>query len=133
MIYKKWSTETSSVRSKRTWPGYASFVWVTVFILFHIYWAFGGRFGLGGVSELLLFPRVFRMDLFLHCYHYVCCRHYRSPCNGSILGAVYSSPIYIYCMLDWMRGIDPAWRRRICRCFFSVNWPSAKWDHWIDL
>ncbi|CAG7652765.1 DUF3995 domain-containing protein [Paenibacillus allorhizosphaerae] len=51
MIYKKWGTRPSSVRSKRTWPGYASFVWVAVFILFHIYWAFGGRFGLGDASN----------------------------------------------------------------------------------
>jgi hypothetical protein len=39
------------VRSKRTWSGYAAFVWVTVFILFHIYWAFGGRFGFGDQSN----------------------------------------------------------------------------------
>jgi hypothetical protein len=39
------------MRSQRTWAGYASFVWVTVFILFHVYWAYGGQFGLGDASD----------------------------------------------------------------------------------
>ncbi|WP_274652858.1 DUF3995 domain-containing protein [Paenibacillus humicola] len=53
MLYGKWEAEKSSVWSKRTWPGYASFVWVIVFLLFHIYWALGGRFGLGNASSPL--------------------------------------------------------------------------------
>ncbi|MGP7818821.1 DUF3995 domain-containing protein [Niallia sp. 01092] len=53
MILKKQGTrEIFDERSKRVvWAGYASFIWVTVFILFHIYWYYGGRFGLGDASD----------------------------------------------------------------------------------
>jgi hypothetical protein len=51
MILSKQGTTMPIVRSKRTaWAGYASFIWVAVFILFHIYWYYGGRFGLGDAS-----------------------------------------------------------------------------------
>lgn len=35
------------------WAGSASLGWVIVFIVFHVYWAFGGRFGLGDASAPL--------------------------------------------------------------------------------
>ncbi|WP_338258503.1 DUF3995 domain-containing protein [Dictyobacter halimunensis] len=35
------------------WAGYAALGWVIVFLVFHVYWAFGGRFGLGDASAPL--------------------------------------------------------------------------------
>lgn len=37
----------------RVWTAYAAFLWVVVFIAFHIYWAYGGRLGFAGASHPL--------------------------------------------------------------------------------
>lgn len=43
----------SPVPAHGAWAGYMAFLWVVVFIAFHIYWAYGGRFGFGGASHPL--------------------------------------------------------------------------------
>lgn len=41
------------VKEQSVWAGYAAFLWVAVFIAFHIYWAYGGRLGFGDASQPL--------------------------------------------------------------------------------
>lgn len=43
----------SSKKEQTIWAGYASLAWVVVFIAFHVYWAYGGRFGLGDAPALI--------------------------------------------------------------------------------
>ncbi|GLV59765.1 hypothetical protein KDH_65900 [Dictyobacter sp. S3.2.2.5] len=57
-MVKTWSQPSDSEEQNRTvWAGYASLGWVIIFLGFHVYWAFGGRFGLGdAIAPLPAFP-----------------------------------------------------------------------------
>ena len=43
----------SSAQVHRVWAAYAAFIWVVVFIVFHIYWAYGGHLGFGDAHHPL--------------------------------------------------------------------------------
>jgi hypothetical protein len=51
--HQKSSSYGLPVKANGVWAGYAAFLWVAVFIAFHIYWAYGGRLGFGDASQPL--------------------------------------------------------------------------------
>ena len=96
--------------------GRAAFVWVVVFIAFHVYWAFGGTFGFGDATET-------------------------QPKVDSLAKWVFSIVVYIMFLVgtivplalyqDWGRRV-PAWMLSWCSWIGAVILLLRGCSGWID-